>query len=172
MSTDANAIVFGQRTMEELAAALRASGLVNDVAVLHGDGEILGKLIFTARAHPGMRVMWAFPSASADHTDVYAGERTILHIGIHNDGAALLEAAVRPFGGYQMDDERTGEWRPVASVATEFAPLDRLHIDIARMIGPTRAELLMPVITDEQRREDLIRAIREAYPEPAPAPGI
>ncbi len=170
MSTDANAVVFGERTMEELAAALRASGLAEKVSVLHGDGApTLGRLLFVAKGRPGLRVMWAFGDDLTDHREVYGGERTVLHIGIHDDGAKLLEAVVKPFGGYQMDDERTGEWRPVDAVDAEFSPQDRLHIAIAKMIGPTRAELLMPIVADEAKREELLRAIRETYPEPEPS---
>jgi hypothetical protein len=126
-----------------------------------------GRVLFVAKAHPGKRRMLSVHGGDiGDDRDVYDGERTILTLGVHDDGPAIMEAVTKAFGGYLQESSTVEEWRPVAPVATEFLPRDKLRIAMAKTVGAKEAGLLMKMLDDDDKREELLRLVGETWAEP------
>lgn len=164
MSSSAHAIAFGNHSLAEIAAALRASGLVNDdLEIAHGSKEpMLGWLILTTKDEPeNRRALYVFEGSIDDHRDVYAGNRTLMSVG--TSGAdKILTAVLKPFGGYLCLSDDAQKWQTVEPEEVAFAPKDRLRIDISKVLGPKQAEAIMAIVDQPDQRKALITAL-ETY---------
>lgn len=167
MSHSTHAILFGKRTLDEIAAAVQASGLVETPypeKIPGNSAGVIGTLRCARAGQPSPHLtslLWAFDGAlNTDFSDVYPGERTVLSASVV--GTEIVEAITRTFGGYICRDDREPDWQVVEPQNAEFTPEDRLHVDLAKILGPKEAESMMQIVGDLAKRKALIRAL-EAF---------
>lgn len=161
MSRSAQAIAFGNRSLAEVAAALRATGLVgDDLEIVPGTkSPVLGWLILTTRGEPEHRqALYVFDGSIPDHRDVHSGERTVLSMGPGSGN--ILASVLRAFGGYMRPDDSDPAWQTVEPERVDFAAEDRLRIEVSNILGPKQAEAIMSIVNNPDKRKALITALK------------
>jgi hypothetical protein len=160
MSRSAHAIAFGHHNVQEIAAALRATGLVEDnIKATGGNNNLVsGTLVYSRKGKPGFSTLWIFDGSIGDSLDVYSGERTLLSANFGEDD--ILRALLESFGGFvRPDDEEEDNWKTVEGKDVEFSAEDRVRIEIAKIVGPKQVDSIMDIATDPTKCRALIAAL-------------
>jgi hypothetical protein len=160
MSRSAHAIAFGKHTVQEIVAALRATGLVEEsIKVAAGNNSLVtGTLVYVRRGQPDFNTLWIFDGSIGDSLDVYAGERTLLSTNVGEDD--ILRGVLKSFGGFvRPDDEEDEKWETVEGEHVDFSAEDRIRIEIAKIVGPKQVDAIMDIAIDPARCRALIAAL-------------
>lgn len=151
MSSAAKALLFGQRSSEDIATALRTRGLAAGDIELIGSNDTAKALCFAVKGRPNFKhTMWLF--AGEIDGDGYA----LVMIGAAVSGPAILEGIAKEFGGYvcRRDDGLT-PWNAV---------------EPERQLSEEQIDTRVKVLQAQARHTDFINDWRAAAA--ASAPGI
>lgn len=178
MSTT-KSILFGSRSLEEIAGAVRATAeVIGEVEVIAGRHPVLGTLTFASKANPDLtRALWVFDGSVVDASPiglVRRGElpkqRTLLSIGAANFGPEMLATITRTFGGYFCRSEES-HWERLGPdpAAEEATQLGTKVAELTRE-GLRDAELdaVFRVLQDPRGRDAFIDAWRAVAMATAP----
>lgn len=180
MSTDTHAILLGERTLEEVAAALRRSPLVTGpVAAVPMSPPMLG-YVRAAFADKTFRNFHVFDGKLiSDYSDVYDGERTLVSCSAGGDSVALMEAVVSPFGGFIRDHDGSDapDWRAIEpGPELGLTPIEKLTVALTRITPiPQEAQIIRNMLVDPEKLAAFRQAFddyAEASDEPAPSSRI
>ena len=148
MST-AKSILFGSRSLEEIASAAHAAGeVIGEVEVIAGRHPVLGTLVFASKANPDLRrALWVFDGSVVDASPiglVRRGElpkqRTLLSIGAAGLGPEILARITGVFGGYFCKSEES-HWERLGPDPVS---------DEAKQLGTKVAEQMRESLSDDE----------------------
>lgn len=176
MSVDTKALLIGAPSPEEIGAALRAAGL-DDLSV-HPTGSE-GTSFWVTYAQPprgkrrSMFVMPNYMGEIAGFGDVR--DLTLCNLGADPEAVTAMEHLAKHFGGYVLDNDSTGEWRPVEKSGNtpDLPPIDRLRIALFQAVGAKMGPAFA-ALADEP---EVLEAVMDAFDryrdetKAAPAPG-
>ena len=156
MSVDTKAIILGVHAIDEIAAVLKDAGLIRDVQVNNSE-----RFMFKDTRTGEGRAMWVFAGTISDRREIYDGPRTLVSLGASGASIEYVRILADTFGGFVLERDSEDDWTAVDAKREGFevGPDTRLAIDIARLLGPEKAQAVRAVISDPEIRDGVIEAL-------------
>lgn len=165
MGVDTKAILIGSPKPQEIAAALRAE-FGGEVSVIDTNVEDMHivTLADPKGRRPGdaeLRSMAIHVGRFNDYPHVYSEPHTLCSLGAFGGSVTIMEALARWFGGFVLDADSNDYWRFIdrSHALVELPPLDRLRIEIEKIVGAKKAIPLVEIAHDR----DAMGRIIDAY---------
>ncbi len=172
MGASAKAILFGDISHEQVAAAIRDAfpSAANDMRMDFRDANGSGRIIFPEPqpvTGSATHRMLSFMPANIvhEHNDIYSGTRTVLDLSKWGSSTEILMAILERFGGYLLESDTSNSrdpdnWKRIdAKPGFEASdPKDRLKIELARAFPAGIATQLAALADDDQAMDKVLDA--------------
>jgi len=107
------------------------------------------------------RTVWCFGQGGSDYTDIYSGDRTLIHMGANEESVSALRSVLSTTGGFLLENDGDDRSWQIIEPTNEhiLSPNAQFALDIAKILDPKAIELLRPLFNDPEKLAELETAI-------------